>query len=101
VAATPANATSAPRRKNHAAEIKITAERRLGQLLAETPKHPAGRPPENRSHDTTDLPPTLRELGVTKDESSRWQRIAKLPEPVFEQHIADAKADDRELTTLT
>ncbi len=42
-------------------------------------KHPAGRPPENRSHDVTDLPPTLPDLGITKMQSHRWQQEAKVP----------------------
>ena len=57
-------------------EIKVRAERRAGQMLAEMPKHPAGRPSVNRSHDATDLPPTLDDIGINKTQSSRWQKLA-------------------------
>jgi SAM-dependent methyltransferase len=68
-----------------AVELKLRAERRLGELLAEMPKHPPG---PDRSHDVTDLPATLFDLGITKMQSHRWQRVAGLPEDVFEAEIA-------------
>lgn len=46
---------------NMCAEIKIRAERKAGTLLAEMPKHPAGRPSENRSQAETNLPPKLED----------------------------------------
>jgi len=35
--------------------------------------------------------PTLSDLGVTHNQSSNWQRIAKLPEPEFEAIIEMTK----------
>lgn len=84
---------------NDAAEIKLRAERKAGELLKGMEKHPAGRPPENRSQAATDLPPRLVELGITKDESSRWQRVAKVPEEKFEQHITETRRAGDELST--
>jgi site-specific DNA-methyltransferase (adenine-specific) len=86
--------------QNDVAEIKLRAERRCGEMLQDMEKHPAGRPPENRSYDVTDsLPPTLAELGVSRNQSSRWQTIADMPEERFEEHIARTKARNDELTT--
>ena len=44
-------------------------------------KAKAGRPPKNPSDDTTDLrgAPTLTELGISRDQSSRWQQVAEVP----------------------
>jgi hypothetical protein len=84
--------------QNHAAEIKIRAERRLGEILTETIPHDGGRP-EKPSHRAMVFKPKLKDLGLTLSESSRFQQIAKIPEPVFEQHVAAAKAEERELTT--
>lgn len=77
--------------QNYAAEIKIRAERKLGELLAETVI--AHRPPKVSDHTT------LTELGISRDESSRWQQMASIPEPVFEQYIAETKATSEPLTT--
>jgi hypothetical protein len=64
-----------------AAELKLRAERRLGELLAGTVR--AGNP--QLLHDATigRLP-----KGVSRTQSHRWQRVAGLPEDVFEAEIA-------------
>ncbi len=73
-----------------ATEVRLRAERRAGELLQETGKAKAGRPPKNRSHDTTKLDrgsPTLSERGISKDQSSRWQKLANVPEGDFEDAL--------------
>jgi hypothetical protein len=81
--------------QNAIAEIKIRAERRAGEMLAETEKNKGAA---TRSGDRTALPPTLGELGVTKNQSSEWQQIAEIPEDDFEDHLQTAKEDGKELT---
>jgi len=87
--------------QNHAAEIKLRAERRLGEILSDMPKQHGARGLGTREgvESQADTPPRLADLGISKGESSRFQQIAKIPEPVFEQHVAEAKAAERELTT--
>lgn len=89
-----------------ATEIKVRAERKAGQMLAEMPKATgtkaqlAGRssgghivvPPENAAK-------TLSEIGVTKNESSRWQKLAAVPDEQFEQAVIAAKEVAGEVTT--
>jgi len=65
------------------------AERRAGELLKAKEKH-RGFPDIVQSHDVTP-PPKLEEIGISRKQSSRWQAIADIPEPVFEEHIARAK----------
>lgn len=77
-----------------AAELKLRAERRLGELLAEMPKHPGGRPTENQSHDVTGL----SGLGIGRMDSSRWQKLASIDDEKWEEHIA-LKRQEGELTT--
>jgi N6-adenosine-specific RNA methylase IME4 len=77
--------------QNTAAEIRLRAERRAGELLAEMPKHD-GNP---RLHDAT----RLADLGIEKTQSHRWQRIASLPSDDFEAHIGRTKERGHELTT--
>lgn len=79
---------------NMCAEIKLRAERKAGSLLAEMPKHPAGRPPENRSQPETNLPPKLADIGVSKNQSYRWQQAAAVPDDVFEDYIETVRQDE-------
>ena len=75
---------------NQCAEIKIRAERRLGELLAEQ---------VTRSHvESSDMSTRLPE-GISRDQSSDWQAIARIPEPAFEAHIAETKEAGLPLTT--
>lgn len=81
---------------NGAAEIKLRAERRIGGLLKEMPPARPG-PKIDRSHDVTELS-SLDDLGITKNESSRCQRLDDIPREKFEEHLETTKADG-ELTT--
>lgn len=89
-----------------ATEIRLRAEHRAGELLAEMPKakgaegNPGGRgAPIVRSPVETAQPATLAELGVTKTQSSKWQKLASLPEDKFEIRVAHAKARVEGMTT--
>jgi hypothetical protein len=60
-------------------------------MLAKMPKHPPGRPKENRLEDPTDLTPTLEALGITRWQSSRWQAEASVPEQHYHAYLADCR----------
>ncbi len=62
-----------------AAEIKLRAERRAGGMLKEMERRPRGATKKERSHDVT-LPPTLKDIGISKMQSSRWQQEAAVPD---------------------
>jgi N6-adenosine-specific RNA methylase IME4 len=83
--------------QNYAAEIKLRAERRLGDLLHETAREPGER--DQMLHDATFDKPKLSDLGIERTQSHRWQKIAGLPEDVFEQKIAETLSAGKELTT--
>jgi hypothetical protein len=95
--------------QNQAAEIRLFAERRAGQLLSDMAMHPGtrgeGRPRKDgtktrRSSAATAYPPKLDDIGITRDQSSKWQRLAKLiDDATFETAIAQAKEKNGELTT--
>ena len=85
-----------------AATIKLRAERRLGEILQQT-ELAKGSPGNQHTQalatsSDNSLPVTLKELGLTKSESSRSQRIAELPEEAFEQYLAESIAAKREPT---
>lgn len=78
--------------QNQCAEIKIRAERRAGEIIPEQIRRPEeGRPKKGYHDDTLKLP--LKDLGVTKLQSSRWQEIASIPEQV--EHGGDRKSESR------
>jgi len=81
-----------------ATEIKVRAEIRAGEMLAAMPKHNGGRPGKNPSNDTSGFA-TLEEIGISYDQSSRWQKLAAIPEEQRERTIADAKKSAGEVTT--
>lgn len=88
--------------QNYAAEIKLRAERRAGELLIEMAENgERASPLDNLSkgHENPSAKPTLNDLGLTNRQSKNWQRIAALPEEKFETHIAETKAAGEELTT--
>jgi len=73
-----------------AAEIRIRAERRLGEMLAEQ-KASGGfaKPGPNNSVVDDDRIPTLAEVGISKDLSSRAQKLAAVPEAQFEAEVGE------------
>ena len=87
--------------QNQCAEIKIRAERRGGELLKDTARDQGETDKTIRSHDVTlSPPPKLEELGISKNQSHRWQQIADVPNKKFEIHISTIlKKKDTELTT--
>jgi N6-adenosine-specific RNA methylase IME4 len=90
--------------QNDAGEIKLRAERRLGQLLKEQ-KDRGERRDRGRARKTSQAatfeasasapalpPPTLEEMGITRDSASRWTQVAEVPEEHFEEHIRQQRA---------
>lgn len=91
--------------QNRVAAAKIRAERLMGEELARLKKAKGGQPYQTRSTGNTvspvvdDNPPTLKELGVTKKQSSRWQAMAGVPEEDLARHVADVNDRGEELTS--
>jgi len=92
---------------NDAAELKLRAERRAGELLEKMPKAKgtqgqlSGR---NASGSRTIRPPgndaeTYADLDIDKHDAARWQQMAEMPQDDYEKYIADTRAEQREVTT--
>jgi hypothetical protein len=83
-----------PQNERLACDIRLRAERRAGQLLREMEKAKGarlnGRDPGGafrQSPDTT-AEKTLADLGISKDQSSKWQQLAAVPKDEFEAALA-------------
>lgn len=91
--------------QNYAAEIKLRAERKAGELLAglerATPQtaNPAGLPISNGGNGVTDYRAVLDDTDTSYQQAHRWQKIAAMPEQKFEAFIENTKAAGDELTT--
>ena len=79
--------------QNQVAEIKFRAERKAGMLLAAA-KLWGGR----RHTQSPNRSLRLADLGITKQQSFRWQKEASIPESDFEQYIRSCHEFGRELT---
>ena len=76
----------------YATEIKMRAERRAGQLLMEMEKNKGGLPGRTglKSRSVLDTAPKLRDIGVSKNQSSRWQKLADMSADRFEGIVETA-----------
>ncbi len=79
---------------NKAAEMKMRAERRMGQLLAEMNLHGGDRVSDSHRERAT-----LKELNISHTQSSRCQKEAEVPEGAFCELVESARENECELTT--
>jgi phage N-6-adenine-methyltransferase len=93
----------------YATEIRLRAERCAGELLAGMEKAKGTRGQligrsvigGNITEPPIDEIPTLPEMGISKKQSSQWQKLAGLDEPEFETHVEEIKARTVRSTTYS
>lgn len=88
----------------YATEIKVRAERKCGEMLRESAERGERATPKTSQRrdlveSCDEVTPTLADLGITRDESSRYQKLANMPDDHFETAIDTAKATAGEVTT--
>jgi len=89
--------------QNQCAQIKIFAERKIGEILSEIEKNKGGQAEHSsyRSPEVTGRIETLNDLGISKMQSFKYQSIASIPEPIFQDHITSVLSEeDQELTSI-
>lgn len=95
--------------QNHAAEIKLRAERKAGELLGGLLRQPGARTDLAAAEATSSgdgqgsvyspYAAVLNETATTRQDAARWQKIADLPPERFEDFITKTRAAGEELTT--
>lgn len=76
---------------NDASELKLIAERRAGELL-EARGEMRGKPSKLSQRET------ISHLGIDRNESSRWQAEATIPEKQFQGYIKECRQENEEIT---
>lgn len=81
-----------------ATEIKVRAERRAGEMLRDSADR-GERHHHGRVSPADDKPTTLGDLGISANQSSRWQSLASMSDDHFETAVATAKDTAGQVTT--
>jgi len=91
----------------YAREIRLRAERRIGELTREMPKEKAGRPKNESNRGPISKGPSksrkadaLKDVGLSKQEASRCESIAAIPDEVFEEAVSAPDASTAKLAKL-
>lgn len=83
-----------------ATEIKVRAERKAGEMLRQSAESGDRATSKTGNPDLqVSKPATLEEIGITRDQSSRWQSLASMSDTHFETAVATAKQSAGEVTT--
>lgn len=80
--------------QNQAAQVKLLAERKAGELLRSMRLRGGDRKSATHAEGIT-----LKGLGMSQNQSVRWQMEASVPEELFEQYVRGATAQGKELTS--
>jgi hypothetical protein len=81
--------------QNDAIEVRLHAERKGGAILLIPGSHATGRPSKKESQPAI----LLSDLGISKDHSHRWQKLARIDEDDFNAHLESFKTEGKEITT--
>ena len=80
--------------QNQAAEVKLLAERKAGQFLTALKLRGGNR--KSKGHDA---PLKLEDMGISRDQSKRWQHVSSISERDFRQYLKAATALGQEVTS--
>lgn len=80
--------------QNFAAEVKLRAERQAGKLLSQLMLRGGDRRSKIRNERLK-----LDDLGISRNQSTRWQIQAKVPENVFSEYVRETCDAGKELTS--
>jgi len=88
--------------QNLAAEVRLRAERRMGEILATMPKYRGamgnkggrGAPVERKPDD----PPTMADLGLDRNEAQRMRWLARVPREALQNALGSFRESKVDLT---
>jgi N6-adenosine-specific RNA methylase IME4 len=84
---------------NHAAEVKVRAERKAGEMLRQLERPSQGNPQFSQAGKIDNIfQEVIQENDIPKTTAYRWQQLAEMPELVFEKHLEEERGE-RPITT--
>lgn len=86
---------------NRATEIRLLAERQMGEFLKVMPKNKGAMGKGASVVNAPDSTTTLAELGIKRQSAADAQKLADIPKAVFEERINNAKDAGEKLTRAT
>ena len=91
MAAAAARAKKSTEALDKALKLKAKCERKAGAYLRDNLE--SGRPPNNSKINVPNMEhfSTLKDLGISRHDSSRWQQIASIPEPEFDNYVSNTR----------
>lgn len=88
---------------DYAAELKLSAERKAGRILARLQKSGGGRPEKTaaRLAGVSEYQKTLEETDTPTRTARYWQEVAAIPEETVRSYVMKAKLDDKNPITTS
>lgn len=85
---------------NHAAEVKVRAERKAGEMLGKLEREHGGNRKSSYQSDNliNEFRNVIEEQNIPQATAYRWQQLAEIPELEFEKHIEESRGE-RPITT--
>lgn len=80
--------------QNKAAETRLRAERQAGYLLHKMHLHGGDRRSSTHGEHLN-----LGKMGITRNQSQRWQKLAAIAEELFERYLRECKDLESEITS--
>jgi hypothetical protein len=89
---------------DYAAELKLSAERKAGRILARLQKSSGGRPEKKTAASlagVSEYQKTLEETDTPTRTARYWQEVAAIPEETVKNYVTKAKLDDKNPITTS
>ncbi len=88
---------------DYAAELKLSAERKAGRILAKLQRSSGGRPEKTpaRLAGVSEYQKTLEETDTPTRTARYWQEVAAIPEETVKSYVTKAKLDDKNPVTTS
>jgi len=84
----------------YAQSYALQAERRMGEMLKTTERNKGAKGIGRSAVMSSDRTPTLKDIGITKNESARAQKVADINEDIFSEIISGEKPITKALGEL-